>query len=65
VPGAPAVPGTPNVSDESNPIAEPRADLDVLAGPPSSKRNDANEDANEYAAFWLARSGLVIPGSRN
>ena len=51
------MPKTPNVSDESNPIAEPRADLEVLAGPPSSERNDAND----YAAYWQARSGLLIP----
>ena len=52
-----AMPGAPYVSDESKLIAEPRADLDVLAGPRSSKRNDAND----YAAYWRARSGLVTP----
>jgi len=50
------MPGTPNVS-ESKLIAEPRADLDELAGPPSSERNDINA----YAAFWQARAGLVTP----
>jgi len=49
--------GTLDVSDESKLIAEPAADLDVLAGPPSSERNDAND----YAAYWRARSGLLIP----
>ena len=54
-----AVPGTSNVSDKSKLIAEPRADLEVLAGPPSSERNDANV----YAGYWQARSGLLIPAS--
>ena len=49
-----AVPAALNVSDESKLIAEPRADLDMLAGP-SSERSDANV----YAAYWRARSGLV------
>jgi hypothetical protein len=50
------MPGAPNVSDESKLIAEPRADLDVLARPPLSERNDTNV----YAAYWQARSGLLI-----
>ena len=50
-----AVPETPQcISDESKLIAEPRADLDGLAGPTSSERNAANV----YAAYWQARSGL-------
>lgn len=44
-------------SDESKLIAEPRVDLDMFAGPPSSDRNDAND----YAAHWRKMSGLVIP----
>ena len=52
-----AVSGTLDVSYESKLITEPRADLDGLAGVPSSERNDAND----YAAYWRARSGLLIP----
>ena len=51
------MPGIPEVSDVSKLKAEPSADLDMFAGPPSLDRNDAND----YAAYWRARSGLVIP----
>ena len=49
--------GTLDVSDEFKLIGEPRADLDRLAGVPSSERNDAND----CAAYWRARSGLLVP----
>jgi hypothetical protein len=56
-----AMSGTCDVSDESNLIAEPKAAHDELAEVPSSERNDGND----YAAYWRARSGLLIPVPEN